>query len=73
MIFLYRVYSYSFVSIFVTFCINCALSGLRQFLASENPLKMMENGFYFTLEVIFVLKMFKFLSWFFDHVEKWLD
>ena len=25
-----------------------ALSGLRQFLETENPLKMMENAFYFT-------------------------
>ena len=25
-----------------------ALSGLRQFLATESPLKMMKNAFYFT-------------------------
>ena len=25
-----------------------ALSGLRQFMASENPLKIMKNAFYFT-------------------------
>ena len=28
-----------------------ALSGLRQFLATESPLKMMENAFYFTWKV----------------------
>ena len=35
---------------------------LRQFLATERPLKMMKIVFYFTLKVIFVLKIFKFLS-----------
>ena len=39
-----------------------ALSGLRQFLATESPVKMMKNAFYFTLTALFVLKIFKFLS-----------
>ena len=39
-----------------------ALSGLRQFLATESPLKMMKKAFYFTSEALFVLKIFKFLS-----------
>ena len=39
-----------------------ALSGLRQFLAIESPLKMMKNTFYFTSKALFVLKIFKFLS-----------
>ena len=34
-----------------------AFSGVR----TENPLKMMRNGFYFTLKAIFVLEIFKFL------------
>ena len=34
---------------------------------------MMENAFYFILKVLFVLKIFKFLSWLFGHVEKQLD
>ena len=29
------------------------LSGLRQFLGTENPLKMMKNAFYFTLVNLF--------------------
>ena len=33
-----------------------ALSGQRQFLAIENPLKMMKNAFYFTLKPLFVLE-----------------
>ena len=49
------------------------LSGLRQFLATESPLKMMKKFFYFTLKALFVLKKFKFLSWLFGHVEKRLD
>ena len=39
-----------------------ALSGLRQSLATESPLKMIKNAFYFTLKALFVLKIFKFLS-----------
>ena len=29
-----------------------------------------EKGFYFTLKAVSVLKIFKFLSWMFGHVEK---
>ena len=35
--------------------IKGAPSGLRQFLANENPLKMVKNTFYFTLKALFVL------------------
>ena len=42
--------------------IKGALSGLKQFLAAENSLKMMKNAFNFTLRDLFVLKIFKFLS-----------
>ena len=38
------------------------LSGLRQFLTTENPLKMMKNAFYLSSKALFVLKIFKFLS-----------
>ena len=34
----------------------------------ENPLKIMKNAFYFILEALFVLKIFKILSRFFGHV-----
>ena len=34
---------------------------------------MMKNAFYLTLEALFVLKIFKFLSWLFGHVAKRLD
>ena len=39
-----------------------ALSGLRKFLATESPLKMMKNTFYFTSKALSVLNIFKFLS-----------
>ena len=39
-----------------------ALSNLRQFSATETPLKMMKNTFAFTLKALFVLKIFKVLS-----------
>ena len=36
----------------------------------DSPSKMMKNAFYFILKALFVLKIFKFLSWLFGHVEK---
>ena len=45
-----------------------ALSGLRQFSVNKTPLKMMKNVFYFTLKALFILKIFKFLSWLYGHV-----
>ena len=50
--------------------INSALSGLRKLLTIESYLKMMKNAFCFTFKALFVLKIFKFLSWLFGHVEK---
>ena len=50
-----------------------ALSSLRQFLITESPLKMMKNASYFTSKALFVLKIFKFLSWLFGQVAKRLD
>ena len=49
------------------------LQGLRQFLATESPLKMMKNTFYFTLKALFVLKIIKFLSELFGLIGKGLD
>ena len=49
------------------------LSGLTQFLATESPLKMMRNTFYFISKALFFLKIFKILSWLFGHVAKRLD
>ena len=49
------------------------LSGLRQFLASESPLKMMKSAFYFTSKALFILKIFKFLPWRSGHVGKRFD
>ena len=39
-----------------------ALSGLRQYFATESSLKMMLNAFYFILKTLFVLKILKLLS-----------
>ena len=50
-----------------------APSVLRQFLAAESPLKLMKNAFYFTSKALFVLKIFKLLSWLFGHVAKRLE
>ena len=48
-------------------------SGLRRFLTTGSPLKMMKNAFYFTLIALFVLKIFTFLSWLFGYIGKRLD
>ena len=48
-------------------------SGLRQFSPTESPLKMRKNAFYFTLKTLFVLEIFIFLSWRFDHAQRQLD
>ena len=37
------------------------LSGLRQFLATESPLRMVKNAFYLTLKALFVIKIFTYL------------
>ena len=50
-----------------------ACSGVRQFLANESPLKAMKTAFYFTWKALFVLKIFKLLTWLFGHVAKRLD
>ena len=50
-----------------------ALSGVRQFVAAGNPLKMMKNAFNFTLKALFVLKIFRFLSRLFGQLPKQLD
>ena len=42
--------------------IKGALSGLRQFLTTKTPLKMMKNAFYFISKALLVLEIFKFLS-----------
>ena len=49
-----------------------ALSYLRQFLATESPLKMMKYAFYFTLIASLVLKLFIILSWLYGHVKNGL-
>ena len=47
-----------------------AALGLGQFLATESLWKLMKDAFYFVLKALFVLKIFKFLSWLFGHVQK---
>ena len=42
---------------------------------NDSPSKMMKNAFYLILKALLVLKIFKFLSWLFEYVEKtaWLE
>ena len=59
--------------VFIRAWFNGVLSGLRQFLAAESPLKIMKNAIYCTSKAVVVLKIFKFLSRLFGHVAKRLD
>ena len=43
-------------------CLKGLLSSLTQFLATESPLKIMKNAFYFALKLHLILNIFKFLS-----------
>ena len=58
-------------------CWSLSLKALSQvwdnFWATESPLKMIKNAFYFISKALFILKIFRFLSWFFGHVAKRLD
>ena len=51
----------------------CPLPGPRQFLATENHLKIMENASYFNLKLLLVFKVFKFFPDFFGHAGKRFD
>ena len=42
----------------------------KNFCFNDSPSKMMESAFYFILKALFVLKIFKCLSWLFGNVEK---
>ena len=52
--------------------VRCSLRP-EKILVTESPLQMLENSFFFILKSLSVFKIFKFLSWLFRHVEKWLD
>ena len=64
-------------------CFKCSLKRLwhlkthsqvwDNFWQLKAPLKMMINAFYFISKALFVLKIFKSLSWLFGHVSKRLD
>ena len=41
------------------------------FLATESPLKLTKNAFYFALKALFILKIFKFLSLFLLCTSSW--
>ena len=49
----------SWISFFYENSFKGTLSGPTQFLTTKSPLKIMENGFYFTLKAHFVLKILK--------------
>ena len=44
----------------IFYIIKGGLPGLQQILATESPLKMIQNAFYFTLKALSALKIFKF-------------
>ena len=67
------IYSGMYAAHKMKFSIKGALAGLKHFLATESPFKMMKNTFYFNLKSVFVLKIFNFLSGLFGRKEKRFD
>ena len=66
----------SYDMVIQTLKVGLSPSGKNCFVCfTESPLKVMRNTFCFILKALFVLKIFKFLSWLFGHVEKttWLE
>ena len=65
----------SWSCIFVNVWLSPSKKGFFFVFFNDSFPKMMENAFYFILKALFVLKIFKFLSWLFGHVEKtaWLE
>ena len=74
----------SFINIYFSFSkelvflrINWSLllktHSLKQFLTIESPVEMTEHAIYFISRALFVLEIFKFLSWLFGYLEKRLD
>ena len=64
------------VPVFLLLTLNIRLNAYSQVwdsLATESHLKLMKNALNFSLKSLFVLNIFKFLSWFFGHVEERLD
>ena len=49
--------------VFPVSIVRGALSGLKQFLATESPLKMMKNAFYFTFQLF---SFSRYLSFYLD-------
>ena len=54
-------------------CLKAHSQVWDNFWQLKTLLKMMKNAFYFTSKVLFILKIFRFLSWLFGHVAKRLD
>ena len=58
---------------FYEFKVEFLPSGTATFIFfNEGSLKIMKDPFYFMLKALYVLEIFKFLSWLFNHLEKWL-
>ena len=68
-----RTSNFFVINIHICWPFKGAPSGLTQLLTTTSSLKLFKNTFYFTLKAVFVLKIFKFLSWLFGHEEKRLD
>ena len=53
--------------------IKGSLSDLSQFIANEDPLKMIKNACYFIVKSLFLFKYLNFCPDFFGHMGKRLD
>ena len=73
--FLYSLFCVWFLVYLVQLKSGCHIPKFFFIFCNENPSEIIKDAFYFILKALFILKIFKFLSWHFGHVEKtaWLE
>ena len=70
---IYFSFSKELVSLRINWSLLLKAHSLKQFLTIESPVEMTKHAIYFISSALFVLEIFKFLSWLFGYLEKRLD
>ena len=73
LVYILPVIVWSYVKRYCTFIMYILLTTHSQVCNNFLQLKNDEKCFYFILKALFIVKIFKSLSWLFGHVEKWVD
>ena len=70
---IYFSFSKELVFLRINWSLPLKAHSLKQFLTIESPVEMTKHAIYFISRALFVLEIFKFLSWLFGYLEKRLD